>query len=828
MKSVNLKRLHYFLLLSSVAIVFWKYLICNHLFIFTGIGSDTMTLFYPNLLEDVRNIRSEGISMWSFSKGIGQVNFSERILLPFTWLFVLMGEKYLAYGIGWVQMSKVLLIGFVMYHLMRFQGMSWKTCFLASALMCFSGYVMIGSSWYGHTTRILFSLMLLLGIEMWLSKRQWWLIPISMLFLIGPSLLFAFQIVIIYLLIRLNLSDQVNFRKIKQLILHSWKPILVGLLISAPFLGSRVYALIYSPRVGGEDSLAGGLSSSGIFDFNTGWHYATIIGRFFSNDLLGVANAFSGWNNYLEAPIFYCGLSTLLLAPQVFTFVKKKQKIVFAAIFGLGLLVLIFPYFRYALYLFAGDYYKSGLSLYVPFVLIWMACLAFEHIIKGRKINLILLGATSLGLLAFLFSLTSYGKPATIDNGIRTTVLIFLIFQIAVLCSQRLFLSQRTFWYVFIALLLVEGVVLSFPALNDRQSIPKESFSGRNFYNDYTKEALTYFRSIDSDFYRVQKTFGSFQTGYNDSQAQGFFDTKSYRSHNHKNYVSFYRSLGMMEKDENATRWISGINVAPELHPFFQVKYMISKQGDDGSPSNQYYEPLGDLNGLNLFKNKTPVPFGFAVQDYITESEFNALDSWYAKLNVLYRTAVIKDQEVSNFPNLKKRNPSSVSSALALRSYSAKSENNSLNIEDYRQDRILGSINLDEPSMLIFSMPFDNGWKAWVNKKTSRLHYVDNGMTGLYLEAGESDIALRYRPPFYKIGVLLFFVGIGLFIILKRFKQNNNQLLPPFLIKDISPALKNKKISKSKAKQIKSKAKTKSVSKNKETKSRKKTKKKKR
>ncbi|GLR17574.1 hypothetical protein GCM10007940_21890 [Portibacter lacus] len=328
---------------------------------------------------------------------------------------------------------------------------------------------------------------------------------------------------------------------------------------------------------------------------------------------------------------------------------------------------------------------------------------------------------------------------------------------------------------------LIEGVVLSYPALNNRKAIKADRFASRELYNDYSLEALKYIESIEDGFYRVEKTYGSVLSGLNDSQAQDYFDTRSYRSHNHNNYINFIYALDMMDpQDELATRWLQGLGTVAELHPFFHIKYMLAKSGEESNAIKLNYENLGELNGINIYKSKFPIPFGFPVESYITESEFKSLSSYYKRLSTLYTSAIIPDDEAGEYPNLAKKDATTIFSSLALESYSLNNVGKGLDITSFSQSKITGSIELSAPSMIIFTFPFDEGWRVNVDGKKSSLSYVDNGLTGLYIEEGSHEIVLKYRPPFYEYGLVLFLLGLGALIYFGLFKEPKSKA--PFLI----------------------------------------------
>jgi len=112
---------------------------------------------------------------------------------------------------------------------------------------------------------------------------------------------------------------------------YSWQPLPIlrasVLLAAAAILGvglsaivslSSVYALMNSPRGSGLTPLVRQLSSFPVFGLESPLHYITAALRPFANDLLGTGYDFRGWQNYLEAPLSYCGLFSLVMLPQAF------------------------------------------------------------------------------------------------------------------------------------------------------------------------------------------------------------------------------------------------------------------------------------------------------------------------------------------------------------------------------------------------------------------------------------------------------------------------------------------------------------------------------
>jgi uncharacterized membrane protein YfhO len=71
-------------------------------------------------------------------------------------------------------------------------------------------------------------------------------------------------------------------------------------------------------------------------------------------------------------------------------------------------------------------------------------------------------------------------------------------------------------------------------------------------------------------------------------------------------------------------------------------------------------------------------------------------------------------------------------------------------------------------------MPFDAGWRAWLDDSDVGLFRAQYGLTALLVPAGSHKLALRYSPPGRALGfsvmagAIAFLVVFGLFPALQR------------------------------------------------------------
>ena len=96
--------------------------------------------------------------------------------------------------------------------------------------------------------------------------------------------------------------------------------------------------------------------------------------------------------------------------------------------------------------------------------------------------------------------------------------------------------------------------------------------------------------------------------------------------------------------------------------------------------------------------------------------------------------------------------------------------------------------NIKENELLMTSIPYDEGWKLYVNGKKQVKEKILGAFIGIRLKNKESNIILKYEAPGVKLGVIISLIGLVGLIILsfvdKKFlvveegilKSNNKQL----------------------------------------------------
>lgn len=765
-------------------IVFANYLLFNKLFLFRDIGSDSINIFHPTYAHLADYVRTNGLPKWSFQQGLGQNILPHSLGNPFHWLYIMVGSKSLPFAYAWVEYLKILLTGFVVFKYLRTIKYDSYVSTIGALLFSFSGFMIIGSSWYVFSTQALQFACLLLAIERLMQGRDYWMFPLFICIIAAtlPFDLFLFcEFLGFYVLFRFIDQNGLDLKKFGTLVLQIVGLGAIGVGMSSIFLFSNIQEILQSPRVGGDSSLSAQLIGTPIFDRNSPLNYVTTMMRLFGNDIMGGAVQFKGWRNYLEAPMLYVGIPTLLLCPQLLMGkLSKSKRILFALPLIFVGLMLAFPWFRYAFWIFSGDYYRL-LSLFVGFVLLYYALRVLAKDEQLKNINLPLHGVVTLILLGVLFFVNAT-YPKTISGGQFGIALFFLLASSVLIGITAMGkLNYKTFRVGFLVLICVELLSTSYSVLNNRTAVTAAEYKKKMDYNDYTVDAINSVKAQDKDFFRVTKNYasgGAIHGSLNDSKMQGYYGTSCYHSFNQKYYIEFLQAVGAINAtNESQTRWAVGIRNRPLLETFTSVKYKVMKF-KQGAPQNAGFgfTKLNSFGDVTLFQNSNALPLGFAYQEFITRSQFAKLPQ-IAREIALFRGVVVEDSEVGTYTGYGMRpmnlgtiprDPAQLTPQVFSTDVNARRADG-MKMKRHGQNLINGTVNLNAKKAVLFTIPYDTGWKATVDGKEVPIQKMSIGFTGIMVDAGQHEIELRYFPTLFYPGLLasLLFLAIFGFLVWK-------------------------------------------------------------
>jgi uncharacterized membrane protein YfhO len=95
-----------------------------------------------------------------------------------------------------------------------------------------------------------------------------------------------------------------------------------------------------------------------------------------------------------------------------------------------------------------------------------------------------------------------------------------------------------------------------------------------------------------------------------------------------------------------------------------------------------------------------------------------------------------------------------------------KMNQSAVHVSDYGSDYINGDVSLDADGLVVFSIPYDEGWTVTVDGMEEMTEPVADGLMGVYMEEGTHELELSYVSPGFSLGMLLTILGLVLFALL--------------------------------------------------------------
>ena len=781
------KELYYLLGLVLVvcSIVFSDFISLKKVYLFRDIGSDSLNIYFPALASMSDYLKNESVIGWSFQQGMGQNMFPMSIGDFFSNFLTYFDKSKIPYGLVFVEIVKIFLTAFVFYKFLKELKLSNYSSLIASFLYAFSGFMILGGCWTIFSVEALYAAIILFGFERWLNHNKflWLVLGITLMAFLQPFFLFMYTILIsAYAIVRYH---DVKEKDNKQFVLFISKTIglaTLAVLMSSYQLFADLLQYTESPRVGGEASLFARLKAQGMFEFADPVLRFTTVFRSFGSDMLGTGNNFKGWQNYLEAPDFYCGILCLVTFPQFFSSLSKRQKYFYGALTFVFCLPILFPYFRYAFWAFSGDYFRT-FSLVIIFIMVMFSARAINYIEQTGKLNKVVLGITILILLFLLYTPSAQFKNA-INTNLRSFV-TFLIFAYAALLFglTKSPSIKSVSKLVLLILCVIELTSFSNITVNKRDVITKYVLKDKVGYNDYTVEAVNYIKQNDKEFYRLNKDYSSglaIHSSINDAKVQGFYGTPSYFSFNQKNYIKFLGDLNVIDvKDENSTRWAKGLADRPILFSIAGGKYWLSKRTDN-AVANLGFDSIAKFGDVKVYRNKYALPFGFIYNKGISEIDFKKM-SPTQKDFCLLRACVIGDEDKSTFSAMKSFSLNDTNAVFSYDNYSAyvnELKKEEFKITKFSENNIVGNVTTKESKILFFSIPFDEGWAATINGKDVELYRLNCGLTGLQTQNGTNKVELTFTPRYKNKGAMVSLISLVVFIglLLVSYLKNKSKI----------------------------------------------------
>ncbi len=772
--------------------VFKSYIIGNKYYLFSGIGCDSIVALYPYLYNVAKTFPAHGLPGWSFNYGMGQNTFPFFLRDPFELVLFFTGRSSIAGGLVYIELAKILTTAILVFFYLRTLKFQYLSAVVGSISFSFCSYMIIGGVWHFFSFEVLNFVLMLLAFELLFQHNKWVLFPLPF-FLIGltmPLNAYFFGIFLaFYALFRLLHTHTLTWPAVRNLVTKGVGLAAIGLAASGPFLLENIAGLIKNPRIGGNNSVAHTLMKRPVRAHMPFDQIGATLLRFFSNDMTGTPDNFHGWHNTLESPMFWIGIPALLLAPQFFRKLSRKQIIGFTLLYLVWILPLIFPSFRYAFWLFTGNYYRV-FSFFVAVALWIPAMFVLDDLICNRTLNIKLLGATIFVLTVILF-FPYFHDNNVVNRSQQFFALIFLISYGGIFYLLHQGTEHVVYHWALLLVVATETICFTGSTVNSWKSVPASSISAGHGYDDDTKDALKLLSKLDSGFYRIDKNYFSapaLYRSYNDGLMQDYNGTSSYGSFNQLHYINFMQACGISDPhSETESRWSKGLTGHPVFESQNLVRYFLIKR----RLSPVWYlmaDSICKSGAVTVYRNNLCLPFGFTSTAFFRMSNFSKLSA-FQKSCIATKSVVVNDADVPLLPKLTElqlsdtllsdslAEPEVVREIKVLAQNRANMLQDTLQLTSHTDELITGNVTAKRREIMYLSIPYDQGWKLFVDEKPARLLILNGGICGTLISPGNHTIRMVYAMTYFRTGLILSLVGFAIWLafwfITRKMKPHN-------------------------------------------------------
>ena len=229
--------------------------------------------------------------------------------------------------------------------------------------------------------------------------------------------------------------------------------------------------------------------------------------------------------------------------------------------------------------------------------------------------------------------------------------------------------------------------------------------------------------------------------------------------------LSFYPGLGV-KRDVRSEPEIT--NYA--LRGLLSVEYLITtpeKRESFEDEADAGWTYLADVDGYTLYHNDNYVPMGFTYDYYVTKATYEASVKTL-RSNLLMRALVLEDEDVKAYGQYLTELSEDMLNDLYYDSYTqdcADRRSHSCSVFQMNNAGFHAEITLDKPNLVFFSVPYDDGFTAYVNGEKTDILQVDEGLMAVLCPAGASSIDFVYQAAGLSASRVVTAVAIPVWVV---------------------------------------------------------------
>lgn len=735
------------------AFVYWDFLTGAKVLLYKDIGSDSINIFYPTYKQFALIWeRYGGTTGYSLNSTMGsQVSFSPFDI--FAWIIALGGASNVASSVVYAEVLKILVSVGLGYFFFRYQHISNLSSSIGALCLGFSGFLILTSSgWYVQSSEAAYFALAIWAIE-YALQRKWMfyvITPLAIAAVVQTSGYFAIYVIATIIaytgfktILAFTRRESVTSGPIAITL------ILVALVASYQSVMSTIDLIQNSGRAESirqtkAVSVYGTNMDVGMFELAPNLDYTNIILRAYNNNLMGTGNGFKGMMNYLEAPLLYYGLVMLFFAPFLFVGQTTRMRWAYGTLGGLALVMLVFPWFRFAFWNFQLDYYRE-FTMLLGFVFLYLSVLGFEQFKNATNRGYKLVAPIVSAVVLLLPSVAS-NPDIPVDTATRTAVTA-LVIGLSFSTIAYAFTRNDLFLAGVLAVTMVDLSINANTTVNKRDLLSTSDMEQGLLYGGPSQNAIDWLNSREQSLFRVVKFASAgptIHTSLNDAMVQDFNGIVGYSSFHNKYFLRAMEAFGCRDpKNPSEAKWVVKAIARPYLASALGVKYFLANDKPMDF-NDEYFPPIKQVDNVFIHESKVALPLLVAYDSYITEDEYRTQTNGRNDF-MLYKAAII-DLATSSVGQITHYNLVADSlRAVGPDDFArAAEERKGLMTVQAKtmQNGITANVDLKRDALVVINIPYDDKMKVTVDGQPAKTVVANFGFIGLPLSKGRYRVAI--------------------------------------------------------------------------------------
>ena len=646
------------------------------------------------------------------SNFIGTFSFY-NLFSPFNIIGYIFPENWFPYLIGPIFILKYGISGICSYLFLERYVRNKNYAILGSLLYTFSGFQLTNILFYHFHDVVAFFPLFLYALDRLIydNKRGRFALVIFLcavtnwFFFIGECIF-----VFIYFLVKVICKDYKINRKVFITLVFE---VLIGILMSLFVLLPVFLFTVSNPRISSNWSFIDMIK----YPFTN--YFEIVKGMLLPPEVMANRSLLME-TNYSSVEL-YLPIVGLIF---VISYVIKHKNNPYTILFIISLVFMFIPILNNSFFLFNTGYYARW--FYMPILI--MSLMSIKSIEEKLNIN-IGIKVTFISLIVLILFSFIYNK-IYVFNILDIKYLIVIILEmilgiIGVLLSNK-FRSKN-----IIILILFIFVYVS---IHGNYMIYKYKYNSFNIESDYN-DFITYNSKFNK--YKNYRFNSSKSCRSNIGYINKINNIKSFNSNISGSSFSFYNSIGI---DRSVYTDIDINN--KDLNDIMGVKYIINCNDEISD-----YKYIEDIGNYKIYENTNYKEFGYSVNDYMSKDIFNSLNN-EDRILALKEKIILNKEQVKLFKDI----------------YPNKTIYKSNNFE-FISDGFKSNIDSYDDTIAIYQIPYDRGFKATNNGKSTDIYNINNGFIGIRINKGKNNIIVSYEPEGFRVGIIISIISCFIYLI---------------------------------------------------------------